>query len=84
VSIEIRRTTVTIEEMIDGDHWTIISSPGWIENHDSAAAALLAVRQRDAAMEGGGGFIILTTITWVPRTPIGRDAVLVLCNREVA
>ena len=80
LDLGIRRSQVSVVERPDG--WVLMwdrGEPGrpTDEFHETGAAALAAIRERDRTM-ADAGFSMFTVITWEPTTTIGRQVVQAL------
>lgn len=66
--------TVRIIETPETDGWLLAWSPEDTERHGTAMSALLAVRERDRVL-AQASLVVVTTISWEPKSAVGRHVV---------
>lgn len=65
---------VRIIEAPETEDWILAWSTQDTERHGTAMSALLAVRERDRVL-AQASLVVVTTISWEPKTPVGRHVV---------
>lgn len=73
-------STVRIVERTNHLGWRIHWSPGCAEDHETAIAALTAVKDRDKLLVNSGHAAVVTTVEWEPSSRVGKAVVAAIVN----
>jgi hypothetical protein len=75
-----KTSNVEIHERDGEPRWVLVWSDSAVEYHETAVAALSAVRERDRVLVEGGVPMALTTVSWYPCTSVGTKVVQVIAR----